>query len=125
MPAGVEDAPKDGFSCPITMIGNLVFANDSETDQSLIMVFKSPIELKISYNAGDVKPSPDCQIDGNTVLIPVFLYSYKNEGTNFSVWKPFQNYEASAGNAEINFKVWGDAPIGVSPLKTPVDWGPP
>lgn len=127
MPAGVEAAPKDGFRCPITMIGNLVFANDSKTSPSLIMSFKSPIELRISYKESDIKASTDCRTfaDGNDVLMPVFLYSYDNNGINFSVWKPFQIYEASAGTATIEFKVWGDTPIGVTTYSTPKNWGPP
>jgi hypothetical protein len=125
---------QDGFCGPITVIGNMVFANnkdDKNNKQFLITTFKSPIELKISYAAEnrkvDVAAPEGCQTysDGSTVLVPVYLYSYNKNGTNFTVWKAFQNYEAGATSATVDFKVWGDPNVGISPYSVPRDFGPP
>jgi hypothetical protein len=128
------NTPQDGFCGPITVIGNVVFANNKDeknNSQFLITTFKSPIELKISYAAEnrkiDVRAPEGCQTfsDGSTVLVPVYLYSYNRNGANVSVWKAFQNYEAGASSATVNFKVWGDPHVGVSTYSVPKDFGPP
>jgi hypothetical protein len=120
-----KNAPLDGFNCPVTILGNVVFASD-ET-KNLVTIFKSPIELKIDTPPASAQAASDCSPADNEVLvpIPVFLYSFNNEETNFMVWKPFQDYDSGTDTTAINFKVWGDPPIGISFLSTPKEWGPP
>jgi hypothetical protein len=126
LPASPEDEnqwasiPKDRFDCPIDFAGNLMFADG---DGNLITIFKSPVELQFTdAQAGTQAPS-ECQPgnDHQTVRIPVYLYTFGD----FQVWKPFQNYTSDSGTVTIEFKVWGDTPIGVSLLSAPIGWGPP
>lgn len=115
--------PSDGFDCPIKIAGNLVFADNDSS--SLVTLFKAPVELTLGYDPDQVN-TEDCPVDPNSqqaVLIPVYLYSYP-EG-DFRVWKPFQSYSSEAGTITVRFQTWGDPPVGTTPLRAPVDWGPP
>jgi hypothetical protein len=102
-----------------------VFATND--GQQLVTIFKSPVEVKIDYPATEAPAVSECPVSGEEVAVPVpvFLYSFNDGESNFRVWKPFQNYEAGADSATINFKVWGDPPFGVTRLATPRNWGPP
>ena len=116
--------PMDGFNCPINYAGNLMFGSDG----SLVTKFKAPITLQFDTSSPDVANFANCQSDAQSdaINIPVFLYSYNNDGVEFQVWKPFQNYTLDAnGMFTVEFKVWGDTPIGKSVLQAPKIWGPP
>jgi hypothetical protein len=126
--AEYQQMPRDGFECVPSIFGNLVFAGEPESGTTgLVTIFKSPIELKLNYNSSELAELDGCEIgeDEEAVLLPVFLYTFEEDESSFSVWKPFQNYEADQDSANVKFKVWGDPPIGVTLRRAPKDWGPP
>lgn len=116
-----EKVYKDGFDSPIDVAGNLVFVDDKT--QKLVTIFKSPIKLKFTYSSSVIKLESSAGYD--EVAIPVFLYSVTIDDINTRVWKPFQNHNNESNTMTVEFKAWGDTPIGVSKLKVPKEWGPP
>ncbi len=113
----LSNLPKDGDFLCLAMVGNLVFYDDNKDKARLVTTFDKPVTLTINFTEGDLEKLSDCSVPPKSVadVMPVFLYM-PNVDASINIWKPFQNFTIEGDQAKIQFRLWGDRPIG---------WGTP
>ncbi len=108
-------ATREGFSCLISILGNVAFERDSK----LVSKFDQPVTLTYTFTEEDVRRAADTSLSNcdrpytPEEFVPVIILSPFKED---SFWMPFPSFSVDGNQAVVQFRVWGDPPIG---------WGSP
>jgi hypothetical protein len=105
------DAPRQDTSCVFVIAGDVVFYDQ---DNNLIEEpnFSEPVTIMFDFNEKDIEQFEQCTasitVQEGTTIQQVPVYYHKD------VWRPFKegSYVVSDNTVTIEFKTWGDQPIG-------------